>query len=459
MVASTPADTVSPVTDIAQFVSDLTASDIRYAISSYVDLHGRPKAKMVPIAHLESMIGGSELYTGLALDGVPQAINDDEVASVPDLSRWQRCPWNRDLAWFPCTLHLHEQPFEACSRAILERVMAGYAELGLTPMLGTEAEFFVLKADANGQPVPVSSADTLDKPCYDLATLLDNLDWVDELVTAMNGLGWDVYSFDHEDANGQFEIDFGYTDAVSMSDRHVFLRLMLRELLKPRGLFASWMPKPFVDRTGSGGHLNMSLRDANGDNAFVSTDDPRGCGLSELGYHFIAGILAHAPAVCCAVAPTVNSYKRLVKQGSMSGATWAPVLACYGDNNRTNMLRIPMGGGRVECRAADSATNPYLAAAMIFAAGLEGIRGKLNPGSPNRESMYEKSAAEVSAAGISHLPESLGEAVEAFVSDDLAKATFGPAMHKAFVDYKREEWNSYRYHVSQWELDRYLTFL
>ena len=369
-----------------------------------------------------------------------------------------RCPWNPELAWFPCTLHLHDKPFEACSRAILERVIAEYQTLGLTPMLGVEAEFFVLRTDEHGTPQPVSPADTLDKPCYDLPTLLDNLDWVDELVSAMNGLGWDVYSFDHEDANGQFEMDFGYTDSLTMADRQVFLRLLLREQLKKHNLFASWMPKPFVDRTGSGGHMNMSLRAADGSNAFVTSEDPRNCGLSKLGYHFIAGVLKHAEAVCCAVAPTVNSYKRLVKQGSMSGATWAPVLACYGDNNRTNMLRIPMGGGRVECRAADSATNPYLAAALILAAGLEGIKDELDPGEPNRQSMYEASNAKLDEQGIRHLPESLEEAVSALEQSALAKATFGTAMHKAFVAYKREEWNAYRYHISQWELDRYLQF-
>ncbi|MFW5830362.1 MAG: type III glutamate--ammonia ligase, partial [Planctomycetota bacterium] len=197
---------------------------------------------------------------------------------------------------------------------------------------------------------------------------------------------------------------------------------------------------------------------AEGRNVFASDADPRGCGLDERGYHFIGGILDHADASCAVIAPTVNSYKRLVKQGSMSGSTWAPVFACYGDNNRTNMLRIPTGGGRVECRAADSAVNPYLAAAMLFAAGLEGIRAERDPGAPNHENMYEIDDTILRERGIRQLPDSLGSAIAAFAVDELAQATFGPDMHASYCAYKQGEWTSYHNHVSQWERDRYLRF-
>jgi glutamine synthetase len=218
------------------------------------------------------------------------------------------------------------------------------------------------------------------------------------------------------------------------------------------------MPKPFADRTGSGAHYNMSLADTAGVNLFADTDDPRGCGLSNLGYQFIAGVLRHASAICAVIAPTVNSYKRLVKQGSMSGLTWAPIFACYGDNNRTNMLRIPRGGGRVECRAADSANNPYLGGALVLAAGLEGIREGLDPGDPNRDNLYNLSEADLLERNIGWLPRSLGEAIDALEADPLARSVFGDAMFESYVAEKRSEWDSFAAHVSSWETDRYLRF-
>lgn len=443
--------------EVDQIAETLAAAGVRYAAISFVDMHGKPKSKMVPLAHLGQAAFGSEMFTGAALDGVPQDVNDDEVAPHPDLGRAIIMPFNREIAWFPGDLWIGDTPFEACSRQILKRVSADAASLGYTFNLGIETEFFLL-SDSSGVPAPASPDDTLDKPCYDLRTMLHNFGVVDEIVSSMNELGWDVYSFDHEDGNGQFETDFTYTDVVTMSDRFVFFRMMVGEIARKHGLFASWMPKPFADRTGSGAHYNMSLADSAGTNLFATADDPRGCGLSELGYQFIAGVLAHAPAICAVIAPTVNSYKRLVKQGSMSGLTWAPIFACYGDNNRTNMLRIPKGGGRVECRAADSANNPYLGSALMLVAGLQGIRAGLDPGEPNRDNLYRLSDIELQDRGITWLPRSLGEAIEALESDPLVRSVFGEAMFASFVDQKRAEWDSYKAHVSSWESERYLRF-
>jgi glutamine synthetase len=438
--------------------STTEAPEVRYAAISFVDMHGKTKAKVVPISHLHDAVGGSELFTGAALDGVPQEVNDEEVSAHPDIDSGIVMPWKPDVMWYPSDLWVGDEPFEACSRQILRRVTADAATEGWVFNLGIETEFFLLRDDEDGSSVPAASSDTLDKPCYDLRSLLHNFDLVDEIVTAMNGLGWEVYSFDHEDGNGQFETDFGYVDALHMADRFVFFRLMVGEMARRHGLFATWMPKPYADRTGSGAHYNMSLADSAGTNLFADPADPRGCGLTTLGYQFIAGVLRHAPAICALIAPTVNSYKRLVKQGSMSGLTWAPVFACYGDNNRTNMLRIPLGGGRVECRAADSANNPYLGAALMLAAGLEGIREGLDPGDPNVGNMYLLSDEELSARGIRWLPRTLLEAVEALDADPLARAVLGPDMHRAFVAEKTAEWDSYHATVSAWERDRYLRF-
>lgn len=432
---------------------------VKYVLASFVDIHGMCKAKAVPLSHLEQMMEGSELFTGAALDGVPQDVSDEEVAAHPDPNSAIVLPWNREIAWVASDLYLQGKPFEACCRGILKKVLAQAAQMGFSFNLGIETEFFILKEMADGKVSPVSDRDTLAKPCYDLQGLLDNYTWVTEIVEAMNQLGWDVYSFDHEDGNGQFETDFAYCDALTMADRFTFFRLMVKEIARKHGYFATFMPKPFAERTGSGAHYNMSLADIDTkENLFVDANDSYQCGLSQLGYQFIAGILRHAPAICAVIAPTVNSYKRLIARGSMSGFTWAPVYICYGNNNRTNMLRIPLAGGRVECRAADISCNLYLGAAMILAAGLEGIREGLNPGEPHRENMYKYSLEDLKQKGIQTLPRSLGDAIEALKGDPLGETVMGSLMYRTYIDFKTQEWQEYQNHVSDWEIERYLRF-
>jgi glutamine synthetase len=445
--------------ELQSLKDSLAKQNVKYALASFVDIHGMCKAKAVPLSHFGQMMAGSELFTGAALDGVPQDVSDEEVATYPDPNSATILPWNREMAWFASDLYLKGQPFEACSRGILKKVLAEAAAMGFTFNLGIETEFFILKETEDGKVIPVSDRDTLDKPCYDLQGLLDNFTWVSEIVEAMNELGWDVYSFDHEDGNGQFETDFAYCDALKMADRLTFFRLMVKEIARKHGYFVTFMPKPFSNRTGSGAHFNMSLADLKtGENLFADEQDERGCKLSKLGYQFIAGILRHAPAICAVIAPTVNSYKRLIARGSMSGFTWAPVYICYGNNNRTNMLRIPLAGGRVECRAADISTNPYLGAAMLLAAGLEGIREGLDPGEPHTENMYKSSLAELAKMGIEFLPRNLQEAIAAFSADPLSEKVMGSLMYQTYIDFKSQEWNEYHNHVSDWELQRYLKF-
>ena len=445
------------MTDIKKLKKSLSEQGVTTCIASYVDMHGVSKSKFVPISHLDQMMKGSEMFTGAALDGVPQEINDEEVACMPDADNAMILPWHPEIALFPSDLWCEGKPFEACSRNILNRQMARAADMGFTFNLGMEAEFFVFN-DEQGGRAPVSPLPHLEKPAYDTTRLMDNIHWLGELVDAMNTLGWDVYSFDHEDGIGQVEIDFAYADARTMSDRFVFLRLMANAIARKHGAYATFMPKPFGERTGSGAHFNMSLADEKGKNLFKDPKDKRGCGLSKLGYQFMAGILRHLQAIMAVVAPQVNSYKRLVKQGSMSGFTWAPIYACYGNNNRTNAMRIPKGGGRVELRAADSACNPYLGAAMCLAAGLEGIEEGLDPGEPNTDNLYLIGERERKKRRIETLPQTLDEAVAAFKKDKLSKTVFGDAMFSAWTDYKEQEWLSYLNHVSDWERERYLRF-
>jgi glutamine synthetase len=437
---------------------ELRERGVAYCLAAYVDVHGVPKAKAVPIDHFARMMKGSELFTGAAIDGLGQGPADDELSIWPDLDAITVLPWEPSVAWAPGHLHFHNEPYPMDSRTVLRRQTDRLAEHGLAFKLGVETEFFLVQREGTGIR-PANPKDVLARAAYDITGLLENLPFLDDLIRYMNQLGWDVHSFDHEDANSQFELDFSYTDVITMADRFVLWRMMTKLLARKYGFEATFMPKPYQDRTGNGGHFNMSMADLEtGENAFADPDDPRGAGVSKLAYQFIAGILRHAPAISAVTAPIVNSYKRLIKSGSMTGFTWAPVYISYGANNRTHMLRIPMGGGRVESRAVDTAVNPYLAAAMLLGAGLEGIEQELDPGDPIALDMYQQSDAQLDEMGVSVLPRTLLEAVEAFDADPLTERVLGPELKASYVELKTAEWWDYHNTVSAWEYDRYLEF-
>jgi glutamine synthetase len=404
------------------------------------------------------MAHGSELYTGYALDGLGQAPNDDEIASVPDLDHVVQLPWRREVAWMPADNTFRGAPYPLSTRVALKNMQAEAAALGYGFNLGIECEVFVLRREPDGSLQVPNPDDRLVKPCYDVRGFMDQFTWLDRMATNIEALGWDLYSFDHEDANGQFEFDFMYADALTMCDRYIFFRDMAKHYAREEGLLATFMPKPFPDRTGNGAHFNMSLRDLEtGANLFARDPaaDPRGLGLTDLGYHFIGGIIAHGPALCAAFSPTVNSYKRLVRQGDMAYYSWAPVFNSFGSNNRTNSVRVPMGGGRCESRNADGSCNPYLAATLALAAGLDGVRRGLDPGAPQEENLYELGEAERAARGIRFLPRNLQEAVDAFEADPLVEETLGSELKAEFVRYKRREWEEYHQDVTPWEIERY----
>jgi glutamine synthetase len=443
---------------IKQTQESLRAKGVKYCIGAYVDIHGVPKGKVVPLDHLSHMAHGSELYTGYALDGLGQAPNDDEIASVPDLDHIIQLPWEPKIAWMPADNIFRGKPYLLNTRVALKNVLAQAATQGLGFNLGIECEVFVLRKNEDGTLSVPNPDDRLNKPCYDLRGFIDNFTWLDQVASCITELGWDLYSFDHEDANGQYEFDFRYADALTMCDRLIFFREMTKHYAKQQGLLATMMPKPFADKTGNGAHFNMSLYElADGHNLFACErdKDPRGLGLSEMGYHFIGGILRHGRALCAAFAPTVNSYKRLVRQGAMTYFSWAPVFNSYGSNNRTNSVRVPLGGGRCESRNVDGAVNPYLAATLALAAGLEGIREKIDPLDPNEDNLYTISDAERRARNIEFLPRTLMEAVEAFAADPLMRATLGSELHDEFVKYKTMEWEAYHLAISPWEIERY----
>jgi glutamine synthetase len=293
-----------------------------------------------------------------------------------------------------------------------------------------------------------------------MRALTRNLDFVSQVSKAVTGLGWDNYATDHEDANGQFEQNFQYDDALVTCDRAVFYRYMVESLAQQRGLIATFMPKPFAHLTGNGCHFHVSLW-SGGENVFERdpSEDPRGLGLSDLAYQFIGGLKTNAKAYIAVTAPTVNSYKRLVIGAPTSGATWAPAYISYGYNNRTQMLRIP-DAGRIEDRTVDGSCNPYLAATAMLAAGLDGIERGLDPGEPNSANLYEYSEAERGEHGIDVLPANLLDAVRELEKNDVLRAALGKTRDGDYIDYyakvKLREWQAAHEQITQWELDRYL---
>jgi len=446
------------VEEIRRIQQTLKDKGVKYCIGAYVDIHGIPKGKFVPIDHLPHMAEGSELYTGYALDGLGQAPNDDEIASVPDLDHIIQLPWQPEVAWMPADNTFKGKPYPLNTRVALKNVLAEADKMGFGFNLGIECEVFVLRQNADGSLAVPNPDDKLNKACYDVRGFLNQFTWLDKVATCINNLGWDLYSLDHEDANGQYEFDFKYSDALTMCDRYIFFRYMAKHYAKEEGLLATFMPKPFANKTGNGAHFNMSLYDKRtGRNLFACDpkEDPRGLGLTELGYHFIGGLIKHGQALCAVYSPTVNSYKRLVRQGGMTYFSWAPVFNSFGSNNRTNSIRVPMNGGRCESRNADGALNPYLAATLALAAGLEGIREGIDPGELQNDNLYELSEEERLDRGIQFLPQNLAEAVKAFAADPFVEKVLGKALRDEFIRYKSQEWDAYHLSISPWEIERY----
>jgi len=303
--------------------------------------------------------------------------------------------------------------------------------------------------------VPFVEEDTWNRPTrgYDVDTTLLADKFLLPMVEYIDALGWGTYSFDHEGGQGQYEFDFGYTDVLTMADRMVVFRLMAKHVARTLGCIASFMPKPWSEAFGSGAHLNVSLA-REGKNAFVGSSGEGS--YSETAYHFTAGVLRHVQAITLVACPTVNSYKRLNPRGKMNEMSWAPVYAAYGHNNRTLAARLPTNRHCLEVRHVDSATNFYLSAAMVLAAGLAGVRERLDPGEACEVNTYELSEAELKSRGVHRLPRTLGEAIEAFASDPFAAQVMGEKFHASYVAYKRREWEDYCLTVDEWERQRYL---
>src|ERR1700693_1862852 len=390
---------------------------IRYVLSQFVDIHGAAKAKAVPVEHLDLVLTYDAGFTGYPVWGIGMRPEGPDYMAVGDLATLQSIPWMPGYARLICNGVVNKKPYPYCSRVALQTQIARLAERGLTLFTGIEPEFMLLARRADGTLGPADATDDLDKPCYDYKGLYRTREALDEMVSGLRAVGIDVYQIDHEDGNGQFEINFTYADALKSADNFTFVKMAASEIAHKHGMIVTFMPKPFSNRTGSGAHFHVSVGSAAQKNAFHDPNDKSGMGLSPLAYQFLAGVLAHARALCAVAAPTVNSYKRLVVGRALSGSTWAPAYIAYGDNNRTACVRVPHG--RLEVRLPYSGCNPYLVSAALIAAGLNGIDRKLDPGPAQNINLYQLSPEELAAKGIQLLPQSLNEAIDALEKDQV----------------------------------------
>ncbi len=467
-VFAVPADFSVDDSKVESLKKSLGEQGVKYALSTYVDVHGVPKAKVNPLEYLGKMAAGSELFTVGAMEGMglvgPQ---EDECASVPDLDTALICPWDKRFAYFFGDLYYHGEPYPNDSRQVLKRQVARAADLGMTFNVGMETEFYIFRVDPETGKRSILSPHRFGGicPAYDVYQSMGSMEFLEPMVDAMNELGWGVFSFDQEGGHGQYELDFNYADALSMSDRLIFIRLMAKKIAESIGCIASFMPKPFADDFRSGCHFNMSLQDnASGDNLFAPEPggnpfmEKYGIPMSKQAYHFAAGVLKHAKAITAVTSPTYNSYQGFVAQGEMLDVSWAPVLVAYGKNNRSAMMRMPLNRYCLENRAPDMSVNPYLAAAFHLAAGLEGIEQELDPGEPLNDNLYLKGKKQIREAGIEFLPGTLLHAIEAFEADDLATEVFG-AMKDIYLRQKTMEWEKEFYTIHDRQLDERLTFI
>ncbi|MFB2552486.1 type III glutamate--ammonia ligase [Ensifer soli] len=442
--------------DLALAAEFLAKNDVRFVLAQFVDIYGTAKSKAVPVDHLEDIVTDGVGFAGGGVYGMRLAPHAPEYMLRGDLSTLTLLPWAPGYARMMGTGLVSGRPHPVDTRNILAAQVARLTERGWTFNSGIEPEFNLLERTADGSVRPFDATDTMRKPAYDYRGLSRVRTFLERVTASLQALGIDVYQIDHEDANGQYEINSRYADAMTSADTITLFKMAAGDIAHELGALCSFMPKPKGSMTGNGMHVHCSIADAEGSNLFHDAADQNGLGLSKMGYHFTGGILKHARALTALLAPSVNSYKRLVVGRTASGTTWAPVFTAYGDNNRTAMVRAPYG--RVEIRTGDSGMNPYLAQAAIIAAGLDGIDNRIDPGPPMNVNFYALSPAEVAAMGVGLLPQTLSEAIEDLAASAFFRDALGAGFLDEFVSLKRDEWTDYHRHVSDWETQQYLTF-
>lgn len=422
----------------------LAAQGVHTLVAQFTDLHGVAKGKYLPLDQLRTLVETGAGFSGpsIAGTGLPRMGPRSEYYGRGDPATVRALPWMPGYARLACDGFVAGEPFDGCPRQVLRRQVARLAERGWALQTGIEPEFFLLKRGERGL-VPADDHDRLDKPSYDLKSLPRRAEFLHALVQSLIACGLQVFQIDHEDAHGQFEVNFLHADALASADHLMLFKLAAQALAERHGMVFSMMPKPFANQPGSGMHFHVSLWQ--GERCLFDDDATM--------RHFIGGVLAHSAGLSALAAPTVNSYKRLVVGESLSGTSWAPAYVAHGPNNRTALVRTL--AGRFEWRLPDASANPYLATAGLIAAGLDGIARRVEPGPACTDDLFEQPLAALRARGIGVLPQSLGEAVDALEADAVLCEALGATLAQEFVAAKRAEWIAYARHVSEWEMRRY----
>ena len=415
---------------------------IKYFLISFVDLFGVLRSKLVPARAIRNMQKEGAGFAGFAawLDMSPA---DGDMFAIPDPDSLIQLPWKPEVGWLASDLYLNGQEIEASPRVALKKQITKAAAKGYRLKTGVECEYFLLNAEGTAV---ADSRDTQAKPCYDQSALMRRYDVISEVCDCMIELEWGPYQNDHEDANGQFEMNWDYDDCLKTADRHVFFKYMVKQIAENQGLRATFMPKPFSHLTGNGCHAHVSLWDLDGQqNLFEDTAGE--LGLSDLAYYFLGGIMHNVQSLCSIFNPIVNSYKRINAARTLSGATWSPDAVSYGGNNRTHMVRIP-DSGRFELRLMDGAANPYLLQAGILAAGIDGVTNKRDPGKRLDINMYTEAHK---VTGLKKLPLNLLDAIRLTQSSEELKEQLGTRLIDAYCKLKLDEWNDFTASLTQWE--------
>ncbi len=420
---------------------------IRYFMISFTDLFGMQRAKLVPAAAIAEMERDGAGFAGFAtwLDMTPA---HPDMFAMPDASAVIQLPWKKEVAWVAADCVMDDQHVAQAPRVVLKKLQKRAADKGLYMKTGVECEYFLINADGTGIS---DGRDVASKPCYDQQALMRRYDVISEICDYMLELGWGAYQNDHEDANGQFEMNWNFDDALITADRHSFFKFMTKSIAEKHGLRATFMPKPFMNLTGNGCHVHLSVWDKAGStNMFLDKTDEMG--LSSQGYNFLGGIMKHAEGMAAITNPTVNSYKRINAPRTISGATWSPNTVTWTGNNRTHMVRVP-GKGRFELRLPDGAANPYLLQAVVLAAGLDGIDTNAHPGPRYDIDMYQLGHTVKDAP---RLPLNMLDAIRGFDKDTGLKAALGEEFSAAYIKLKQNEWNHYAAHLTDWEREQTL---
>lgn len=442
---------------------------IEFILAQFVDVNGSVKVKQVPVGCFDDIVEDGAGFAGAAVWGMGQGPHHHDLMGRADVDTYRRLPWKPNVAVLNTNIHVDGKPHPYCPRGNLLRMSELFAGEGYVLNCGFEPEHFLVVRNPDGSikiwdPLGI---DTLAKPCYDFKGMSQAMDYLQDIIRYGNQLGFEIYQSDHEDANGQYEINFGWTNALHSSDRLTLFRMMTSQVAAKYGCLATYMAKPFNDKTGSGAHLHFHVADVKtGRNLFPlepGAEDTKQLGLSKLAIHYIGGLLKHIRAITAVASPTVNCYRRIQSGefvfSSTSGYTWTPAFASYGDNNRTQLLRCP-NSNRFEDRSISAAVNPYLLAAVHMAAGLDGIMNEIDPGEPCiGTNVYEMPFDERRRRGMTGLPQNLLEAVTALEEDEVVTSALGPIADE-FIRLKKSEWSEFmRHQVTPWEIKRYLTML